>query len=285
MTAHDRRLHAFRADLADAALRGQVEAARFVAPSPHYLAVPLADLHREPRADAEVESQALFGETVQVFDTADGWAWVQLEEDGYVGYLPAAALKPGQVEATHRVWATSTPLFPQATLKAPTERFLYFWSQVRVIGESGRYAEVEGGGWLWKDHLRPLAAREPDYVKTAQRFIEAPYLWGGKSSRGLDCSALQQLALRAAGHSAARDSDMQWAEGGAGLGQVLAPDSPRQRGDLLFWQGHCAIALDAQQILNATAGHLATVIEPFDEIDGRARQDSPEGLLGLRRLA
>lgn len=285
MSRHDRRVHAYRADLADEALRGQVEAARFVAPQPHHLTVSLADLHRAPDADAEVQSQALFGETAQVFDTADGWAWVQLAEDGYVGYLPAEALKPGKRDATHRVWATSTPLFPQATLKAPTKQFLYFWSRVRVIGESGRYAEIEGGGWLWKDHLRPLDAREADFVATAQRFLEAPYLWGGKTSRGLDCSALQQLALRAAGYPAARDSDMQWADGGPGLGQVLAPDSPRQRGDLLFWRGHCAIALDERRILNATAGHLATVIEPFAEIDGRARQDSPEGLLGVRRLA
>ncbi len=282
MKPRDHRAYAYRPDLADASLRGQVEAASFVAPQPYRLASSLADLHLEPLATAHVGSQALFGEAVDVYDISDGWAWAQLEEDGYDGYLRADSLQPGRISTTHRVWATSTPLFPEPSLKAPTERFLHFWSQVAVVGETESYAEIADGGWVWKGHLRPLDAREPDFVATALRFLEAPYLWGGKTSRGLDCSALQQLALRAAGYDSPRDSDQQWEDDA--LGKALPPNSPRQRGDLLFWQGHCAIALDAQRIVNATAGWLSTLVEPFDEIDRRARADSPEGLLGIRRL-
>ncbi len=281
MTLHDRRLNAYRPDLANVALRGQVEAKSFVSPQIYHLTAPLADLRKDPSDQAELGSQVLYGETVEVYDFAGGWAWAQLQEDGYVGYLHADYVQDGALAPTHRVWAVSTPLFPEPDLKSPTERFLYFWSQVEVVAERERYAEIAGGGWLWKGHLQPLEHREPDYVKTALRFLEAPYLWGGKTGRGLDCSALQQLALSAAGFDSVRDSDLQWAEGD--LGPSLPPDAPRQRGDLLFWQGHCAIALDEQLIVNATAGYLTTLIEPFADIDARARQDSPEGLLGIRR--
>ncbi len=281
MSLLDRRLNAYRPDLADLSLRGQVEAAHFVSPQTYHLTAPLADIRSTPNESAELTSQALFGETVQVYDMAGGWAWAQLQEDGYVGYLRAEGLQAGVSAPTHRVWAVSTPLFPEPDLKSPTERFLYFWSQVEVVGERGRYAEIAGGGWLWKGHLQPLDHCEPDYVMTALRFLEAPYLWGGKSARGLDCSSLQQLALRAAGFATARDSDMQLQDERAGA--ALPPDATRKRGDLLFWKGHCAIALDEQRIVNATAGYLTTLIEPFADIDARARQDSPEGLLGIRR--
>jgi len=277
----DPRLHAYRPDLAEARLRGQVEAERFVEGEPAGVAVGWADLKRRPEPAAPNDSQLLFGEAVSLFERRGGWAWVRNTTDGYVGWIAEAALGAAPPPASHRVAALRTPRLPGPDLKLPPLDFLSFGAPVTPGESRGAYVELAGGGWVFARHLAERGMLEADYVATARRFLGTPYLWGGRSSLGLDCSALVQLALAAAGVAAPRDSDQQEQ---AELGVPLPPDSPRRRGDLLFWQGHVALALDAERVVHATGGPMLTLEEPFAAIDGRARAESGSGLRLIRRL-
>lgn len=254
----DRRLNAFRPDLADIRLQGQVEAERFVEGEPVTVAVPVAALRPRPDFRASIDTQLLFGEPLTVFDRQDDWAFVQSEVDGYVGYLPEEDISDEMDEATHWVIAPRTFVYPGADLRFPHAGELSMGSRVTLIDEEEtrgtKYALMEGGGAVIAAHCRPLGeAVSGDYVEIAARFLETPYLWGGRSGFGIDCSGLVQLAMMMAGREAPRDSDMQAAR----LGTVIAREDLR-RGDLVFWKGHVGIMEDAATLLHAN-GHTMTV--------------------------
>ncbi|MEP9355082.1 C40 family peptidase [Xanthobacter sp. KR7-65] len=258
-SALDPRVTPARPDLAAAELQGVVDAPRFVTGEMRRVAVPVAPLRRRPGGDAPLDTEALFGETVRVLDEdGEGWAWVQLEADRYVGYMPSEALGPIGAAPTHRVAALRTFLFPGPDIKLPPRDALVFGSRVAVRDASGGFA-VTADGVLPAVHLMPLDAREADFVAVAARFLGVPYLWGGRSSLGLDCSGLVQTALAATGIDAPRDSDMQE----KALGTQVSLDGDVRRGDLLFWPGHVAIAADAQTLLHANAFHMAVALEPL----------------------
>jgi cell wall-associated NlpC family hydrolase len=257
---HDPRLTPARGDIAAKYLEGKVEAARFVEGEPFEVNAAVAPVRRAPSADAELMTQALKGERVTIYDhNSAGWAWGQLESDGYVGWLPDAALaKPGPAP-THRVSALRTLAFPGPSIKLPPVETLVMGSALTVTREDGAFAITREGWHLPKSHLATIGHREADFVAVAERFIGTPYLWGGKSSFGIDCSGLVQISLNATGIGCPRDSDMQQAS----LGQAidLAEATNLQHGDLLFWKGHVAIARDAKTIVHANAHHMATVVE------------------------
>ena len=254
--AFDPRITAARPDLAAASLKGKVEAARFVEGEPRVVIETAAPLRRAPRHDAPLDTEALYGEPVTVFDIdGEGWAWGQLDRDGYVGYRPANALVAPRGAPTHRVIAPRTFLYAQPDIKTPPLAPLSFGSLLAVKREADGFSLTERGA-VFAKHLAPLAAREPDIVATAQKFLGTPYLWGGRTSLGLDCSALVQLSFTAAGISCPRDSDMQERALGAPV-----PLEQARRGDLVFWKGHVGIVVDADSLIHANAFHMAVAIE------------------------
>ncbi|GJD60467.1 C40 family peptidase [Methylobacterium frigidaeris] len=266
----DPRLTPARSDLADERLRGQVEAARYVAGRSHRIAVPVAPLRRAPDPAAGLDSEALFGEAATVYELRDGWAFAQLAADGYVGYLPAEALGPVDPIPTHRVAALRTFLYPAADLKRPALGALSLGARVAVAAREGAYARLADGRFVWAGHLAFLDAVEPDVAATAWRFLGTPYLWGGRSSLGLDCSGLVQTALAEAGIPAPRDSDQQ--EAALGEAVALSPDlAGLRRGDLVFWRGHVGMMLDESRLIHANGHHMAVAVEPLAEAEARIR--------------
>lgn len=272
------RLNAYRPSLADARLEGRVEAARFVTGQRRQVTWGIANLRREPRIEAVLDSQLLFGETVLVFDEAKGWAWVQNETDGYVGYAPAASLGSDLSEASHRLCVPRSFLYPKPDLKSPPLDVLSLGARLAVLGSEGAFSEV-AGGWVHRTHLTAFDEPVPDYVETAKAFLEVPYLWGGRSSLGLDCSALVQLALDRAGIACLRDSGQQEAT----LGVARPLDRPPERGDLVYFPDHVAIALDAEQVIHATAYDMLTTIEPLSDLVARSVTVSGKGITAIRR--
>ncbi|MDG4883535.1 NlpC/P60 family protein [Mesorhizobium sp. WSM4884] len=261
MTARDARLHAFRSDLADARLKGEVAADRFVAGRPARITAAIADLRKAPRPDAGVNTQALFGDDVLVFEDAEGWAWVQAERDGYVGYVADNVVGPREQTPTHIVCVPRTFLYPGPDLRFPIDGQLSMGSTVTVAGSAEtrrtHYALLPSGQAIIAGHLRPIAELADDYVTVAESFLGTPYLWGGVSGFGIDCSGLVQLAMRMTGKDVLRDSDMQ----AASIGTPLEPGpdfSGLQRGDLVFWKGHVAIMTDAKDMIHAN-GHTMLV--------------------------
>lgn len=259
----DPRLTPARPDLAALHLKGVVEAESFVAGQRFVVSRAGVPVRKEPDPLAPLVTEALFGETVTVFETTmEGWAWGQLDGDLYVGWLPAEALSPPGAPATHRVRALRTPVFPGPSIKLPPTELLSLGSRVAVAGTRERFAVTAGGGFVFSDHLAPLETQEADFVEVAARFLGAAYLWGGRSSLGLDCSGLVQIALAAAGIAAPRDTDMQ--ENAVGRPVAFSGDlAELRRGDLLFWPGHVGIVEDGATLLHATAFTLSVVREPL----------------------
>ncbi|WP_407167256.1 C40 family peptidase [Bradyrhizobium sp. ORS 111] len=279
---HDPRLTPVRDDLAAKYLEGRVKAARFVEGEEFEVGEAIAPLRCAPGADAEQMTQALKGERVTVYDrNGEGWAWGQLTDDGYVGWIPEATLtKPGPAP-THKVTALRTLAFPGPSIKLPPADALAMGTKLTVVREDGAFAVTREGWHLPRLHLSPLDSVERDFVAIAERFVGAPYLWGGKSSLGIDCSGLVQVALTAAGTGCPRDSDMQ--QDGLGRDLSAAEQKHLQRGDLIFWKGHVAIVRDASTIVHANAHHMATVIEPTQPAIARIKAAGSE-VVTIKRL-
>jgi cell wall-associated NlpC family hydrolase len=283
MRAFDPRLTPARADIAAKELEGKVEAARYVDGRSYEVIEPQAPLRGEPKPDAPLLTEALKGERVTIYDiNAEGWAWGQLAADGYVGFLPANALTPAGAPPTHKVTALRTLAFPGPSIKLPPIEALPLGARLAVVRVDDRMAVTRSGAYVPAPHLAPLDFDEPDFVAVAERFAGVPYLWGGKTALGLDCSGLVQVALTAAGISCPRDSDMQ--ERALGAPMHVAPDFANvQRGDLMFWKGHVAIVRDRSSLLHANAFHMAVAAEPIAEAVARIRA-AGSAISGVRRI-
>ncbi len=261
MTQLDPRLNPFREDLAAVSLQDRVRAPRYAEGEVRQVAAPAAPIRVAPRFDAPLATEALSGELLSAYEFREGWAWVQLREDGYVGYTPVDCLSSMIEENTYRVSARLTYLYPAPDMKRPPVTKLSFSCTVAPIGRpEGRFVELSRGGFIFADHLVGVRERAKDFVRVAERFVGVPYLWGGKTSLGIDCSGLVQIALQAAGVPCLRDSDMQMAS----AGEPLDPANIEaiQRGDLLFWKGHVAIAQSPDWMIHASGHHMEVVVEP-----------------------
>ena len=279
--ARDRRLTPARADLAAAYLRGAVTADRFVAPRLMQVRAPVADLLRAPSPEASLDTQLARGALVDVYEIAEGWAWGQARRDGYVGYLSAEALTESVVAPTHHVMARATFLYPAPDIKTPRRAVLARGAQLAgaAHGDFLRLAD----GFVFQAHCAPLAAHAPDYVAAAEEMIGVPYLWGGATSFGLDCSGLVQTALAHAGRAAPRDADMQARALGAPVAFDAHLDGLR-RGDLIFWTGHVGLMRDAQTLLHANGRHMMVASEPLRDAARRIAAAGGGPITAVRRL-
>jgi len=269
MGAFDPRVTPARSDLAAHELEGKVAAPRYVAGRTYEVIDPQAPVRGEPRPDAEMTTEALRGERVTVYDmNAEGWAWGQLVADRYVGWLAANALAAAGAPPTHKVSALRTLAFPGPSIKLPPLTGLPLGARLKVVRIADPMAVTDAGAYLPLTHLMPVDRFEIDFVAVAERFLGAPYLWGGKTVLGVDCSGLVQIALTACGLACPRDSDMQEAALGSAV-EVGGAVTNWQRGDLIFWKGHVAIVRDGATLIHANAFHMAVTIEPIAEAIAR----------------
>lgn len=262
MRTPDHRTHLANARVAAEELRGEVDAPRFAPGTAMRVTVPVADLRTAP--DGARDRQLLYGQRVRILEIHDGWAFGAALRDGFVGYLAADDLGP-EVTPTHRVAVPATHLYPGPDLKRREQAWLSFGSELRVVSATGDWFETSEGLFVPKPHLRPLNAAFADPVTVAQMHFGVPYLWGGNSAAGIDCSGLVQVACLAAGLPCPGDSDQQE----AALGETLPPGTPPRRGDLYFWKGHVAIAVDAETLVHANAHAMAVAYEPITAATAR----------------
>ena len=278
----DPRLTAARPDLAAATLRGLVEAAAFVEGTRWRVQADIVDVKREPRADAPVDTQLLHGEDVLVFEDQEGWSWVQADRDGYVGYIVTSGLAHWLRPPTHRVIVNRTFVYPAADMKRPVLAALPLDARVTVDEWSGMFARLAGGGYAFASHLTDLDSPAADFVAVAEQLIGAPYLWGGKSVCGIDCSGLVQLAAAVAAIAMPRDTDMQ-----ERIGRAVPVDTGLvglSRGDLVFWKGHVGIMTNSEMLLHANGHHMLVMAEPVHAAQQRIAEAARLSVSSVRRL-
>lgn len=270
----DKRLNAFRDDLADQKLQQKVKVKKYVVANKGRVMAPVCNLIAKPEPHAQTQHQLLRGEEVSVFDTAQGMAWVQTSSDGYVGYIPQQAISTtdNAMLLTHTVRVPVTFCYPQPELRAPPLYALSMGSKVIVTGSetirgTGYSLLAEGGAIITK-HLTAVGDHHKDFVQICEQLLNIPYLWGGASGFGIDCSGLIQLAMRMCGKEVLRDSDMQ----AATIGVEIDPGKNLenlQRGDLIFWRGHVAIHKGTvhkiPHIIHASGHTMNVAVEPIHE--------------------
>jgi cell wall-associated NlpC family hydrolase len=272
---HDRRLTPANGRVAHVSLEGKVAAERFVSGTPARVAVPLADLLAGP--DGPRDRQLLLGEAVLVLDRHDGFAFVRAERDGYCGYLPEAVLGAAR-DASHWVATPATHLYRAPDIKAAEVALLSLGSRLTVVAEHPRFFETAEGLFVPRPHLRGLGERAADPAAVAESLLGTPYLWGGNSRSGIDCSGLVQAALLACGIACPGDSDMQQ----GAVGTALDPGAAMRRGDLVFWKGHVAMAVGPDRLIHANAFQMAVGLEGLDSCLARIAAQG-EGPVTARR--
>jgi cell wall-associated NlpC family hydrolase len=273
-----------RSDLAANHLRGLVEAGRFVEGIRQQVMASHTSLRRSPSFEAGLETEALRGEYVTIYETGDeGWSWGQLERDNYVGWLPSCDLGLTGLPPTHKIKVQRSFTYPGPSMKLPISGMLSMGSQLNIIEMNGDFARTDKGEFIWTTHLSTISSDESDFVAVAEQFLHVPYLWGGKTSLGLDCSALLQNSLQAAGIKAPRDSDMLAAEIGEPI-EINKDFSNLKRGDLIFWKGHCGLLQDPTTLLHSNGYHMAVASENLIGAVNRIRSNSYGDVTGIRRL-
>jgi len=259
----DPRLNAFRPDLADSRLENRVKAGTFVEGVRQRIAEPVVDMRMEPRVDSAIATQLLCGQDVLVFERSEGFAWVQALDDGYVGYIRDVALEGAGGALTHQVTVPRTFVYPAADLRFPPVAALSLGSRLAIAGQvqtrGTDYALLENGSAVIRAHITEIDKKAADYVSVAESLLRTPYLWGGASAFGIDCSGLVQLSLHMAGKTVLRDSDMQ----AATIGKQLKAKDDLRRGDLVFWKGHVAIMTDSENIIHANGASMDVRLEPL----------------------
>ncbi|MFM1813775.1 MAG: hypothetical protein RLZ98_470 [Pseudomonadota bacterium] len=261
-TVLDPRLNAYRPDLAAEHLKGRIEAQHYVPGSRHQVRRPLVPMRQRPDTSAPIINEAIYGEVVWVYEQKDGWAWCQLDRDEYVGYVPSTMLSPDLLPPTHRVAALGTFVYRRSDIKSEPVMQLPLNAAVTVTGTEDRFYALAGGGFLISRHVVEISRYTRDFVQLAERLIDTPYLWGGRSRFGIDCSGLVQLSMEAAGLPCPRDSDMQ--AGAIGAEMPVREDlEGLQRGDLVFWPGHVGIMVDGVMLVHANAHHMVVIAEPL----------------------
>jgi hypothetical protein len=258
----DPRVNAFRANLADERLKGQVSSTHFTAPSRLYVSASSVFLHKEPQTESAILTELLIGEETACFEKRNGWVWVQAKLDDYVGYAPASFFTSIMPKGERRrVTRPFSMVYPEADIKSPASMAVpmhgYVWlGNAREAG----FVQLCDGKWIGEHCVAP---RHADFVEIAKEFLHTPYLWGGKSWLGIDCSGLVQIALQMAGRSAPRDSDLQEK---LLEGTEITTQGALAHGDLVFWPGHVGIFLEGGMFLHANAYHKRVVIEKFETL-------------------
>lgn len=283
MEAFDPRITLARPDLADLSLEGVVPAARYSPTRLLQCVRPSAAIRRGPDAASEQVDQLLYGETFSALDERDGFVWGQARRDGYVGWVDATALSDAVSEPTHRVAALRTYAFSRPDLKAPAPVAVSMNAMISAVETKGRFVRDARLGWIVAEHLATFDQFESDPAAAAERFVGAPYQWGGRESEGLDCSGLVQQALFACGRACPRDADMQEREAGRAFqpGPSLAG---LRRGDLVFWKDHVGVMADSRRVVHADAFHMRVEIEPLQTALERRKAAGGGAPTAFRRL-
>ena len=249
----DRRTLFSNGDVADSALKDKTDAKVFVNPEARRINKPVVDLLVKP--DGPRDRQLIIGQKINVLPHENGFSFVQcVEMDGFVGYLPRDHAS-FDFEPTHKINSLSSQIYMEPSFKSRDLKWLPLGAQIKCLADDDAFWETPYG-FIPKQHVTPLDVFSFDPAAVAHMFLGTPYLWGGNSPMGLDCSGLVYAALKACGIACPGDADLQE----AAFGNLPRAKSIR-RNSLVFWKGHVAIGYDDTHIIHANAHSMSVTIE------------------------
>ena len=270
----DPRVNAFRPNLADLSLKAFVQADDYVEPAIHQCILGVVPVYKEPNDKTPRVTEIRYGEFVDVFEEReDGYIWLQNRNDRYVGYIRGeGALNVSIAALMNRVCALHSFVYAEPDIKSPVIDRLTLGSFVSLDGEVGDFYPMASGGYIFKKHVAPTdEAQTQDYVFTAGQLLNVPYLWGGRTTLGIDCSGLVQLALDMAGIDCPRDSDQQRELFGHPL-PCHWRDIVWKRGDLVFFKDHVGIMTGHEHMIHANAHAMQVTVEPLRDVVARGNE-------------
>jgi len=238
---------------------------------------PSIPMKSNPNQTSTLETECLFGETVTILDSRLDWYYCKLLTDNYCGWVQKNYLGE-TIKSSHRVIANRAYLFKDNDIKSGHINYLPLGSQIYVRDLDDFWAKVYLGNnskqkfaYIPRRHIIKNEDKIEDWVITAEKLIGTPYVWGGRDSIGLDCSALLQLSYQTYGENIPRNSIDQ-----SLLSKEIVHNNEKlERGFVIFWEGHVGIMVDETYCVHANAFHMEVSKEPLVKILERAGKNNP----------
>ena len=253
----DTRITPIRRDLASTAYKAVVKRKKYVTAKLATVKSAFTPLYSNK--GSKLSTQLLYGEECDVFETKNGWSWIQSRRDNYVGYTPTIHLTRKIYKPNSKVISLRTVIYTKPDIKSVTKGYLSFNSLVEVIKIKGKYSLIKNLGWCPSLDLVKIKSSKFNHIDLSKQYLDTPYLWGGRDSMGIDCSGLVQNLHQINNRPFPRDTDMQEIF----VTNEVKYEKDLKAGDLVFWKGHVAMMIDNSNIIHANAFHMKTAIEPL----------------------
>ena len=253
----DTRITPIRRDLASTAYKAIVKRKKYVTAKLATVKSAFTPLYSNK--GSKLSTQLLYGEECDVFETKNGWSWIQSRRDNYVGYTPTINLTRKIYKPNSKVISLRTVIYTKPDIKSVTKGYLSFNSLVEVIKIKGKYSLIKNLGWCPSLDLVKIKSSKFNHIDLSKQYLDTPYLWGGRDSMGIDCSGLIQNLHQINNRPFPRDTDMQEIF----VTNEVKYEKDLKAGDLVFWKGHVAMMIDNSNIIHANAFHMKTAIEPL----------------------
>ena len=224
---------------------------------------PVSDLRKKPDKMSELETQCLLGENLILIEKKNDWGYCKCELDNYYGWINLSEL--GEIDSSnYKINTLLTHVYSEPDMKSNILYCLHFNSKVSIIKKYQNWSKVSIGkndGYIFNRHITKLSNVDNNFVRTSKLFLNTPYLWGGKTCLGIDCSGLVQIVLHSAGIYIPRNTSEQQSF----TSERLIEKKKVEDFCLIFWKGHVAISIEKNKIIHSNAYHMSVIIEPLDE--------------------
>ena len=225
---------------------------------------PLSDIYKKPDVVSEVTSQILYGEKFKIISKNKSWIKIKVLYDNYIGYIKNKDYTKDH-KPTHKIFILKANIYNKQ--KNKTKYFLPFASRISMIQESKKFIEFEKNKWIKKSDVKNINHIEKDYLKVLKFFLKTKYVWGGKTYRGIDCSAILQLFFYYNNKFYPRDTKDQ-----IKYSTKKSKSEIFKKGDIIFWKGHVAICINAKKLIHAYGPEKKVLIMNIAETINRIQR-------------